>query len=95
MKAHGNMCTQPNPRISWSREQVQAKKGPCGLTKSAKMEQSSSPKKGPSKELKVGKPAFVHPNQKEQLETHTRELSLWEWTKDCPFSFLPLFAWRE
>ena len=26
------------PRISWSREQAQAKKGPCGPTKSAEME---------------------------------------------------------
>ena len=32
------------PRISWSKEQAQAKKGPCGPTKSAEMEQSSSPK---------------------------------------------------
>ena len=34
------------PRISWSREQAQAKKGPCGPTKSAKMEQSPA-QKGP------------------------------------------------
>ena len=34
------------PRISWSREQAQAKKGPCDLTKSAKMEQSPT-QKGP------------------------------------------------
>ena len=31
-------------RVSWSREQAQTKKGPCGPTKSAEMEQSSSPK---------------------------------------------------
>ena len=60
MKAHGNMCTQPNPRIS-CREQAQAKKMPCGPTKSVEMKQSSSPKKGPSKELKVDKPTLVHP----------------------------------
>ena len=36
-------------RISWSREQAQAKKGPCGPTKSAKMEKSSS-LKGPQQE---------------------------------------------
>ena len=32
------------PRISWSKEQAQAKKGPCAPTKSVEMEQSSSPK---------------------------------------------------
>ena len=31
-------------RILWRREQTQAKKGPCGPTKSAEMEQSSNPK---------------------------------------------------
>ena len=49
------------PRISWSREQAQSKKGPCGPTKSAKMEQSSSPKRVPSKRLESGQPALVHP----------------------------------
>ena len=59
MKAHDNMCTQPNPRISWSREQAQTKKGPCVPTKSVEIEQSFSlKKKGPSKELKVGKLAL-------------------------------------
>ena len=33
------------PRISWKREQAQAKKGPCGPIKGAKMKQSSSPKR--------------------------------------------------
>ena len=34
------------PRISWSKEQAQAKKGSCGLTKGAEiMEQSSNPKR--------------------------------------------------
>ena len=33
------------PRISWSREQAQTKKGSCGPTKSAEIEQSSSPKR--------------------------------------------------
>ena len=76
MKAHGNMCTQPNPRISWNREQAQAKKGSCGPTKSAEMEQSSSPKKVPAKNWKwANQPLFI-PNQKELLETHTREPSL-------------------
>ena len=37
------------PRISLSRKQAQAKKGPCGPTKSAEIEQSSSPKKVPTK----------------------------------------------
>ena len=32
-------------RISWRREQAQVKKGPCGPTKGAEMEQSSSPKR--------------------------------------------------
>ena len=48
-------------RISWSREQAQAKKGPCGPTKSAKMEQSSSPKRTLARGLKVGdQPLFIH-----------------------------------
>ena len=34
-----------SPRISWSREQAQAKKGPCGPTKSTEMGQSSNPKR--------------------------------------------------
>ena len=47
-------------RISWSREQAQAKKGPCGSTKSAKMEKSSSPKRSPARGLKVGnQPLFI------------------------------------
>ena len=33
------------PRISLSKKQAQAKKGPCGPTKSAEMEQSFSPKR--------------------------------------------------
>ena len=32
---------------------------------------------------------------KRQLETHTKEPSLWEWTKDCPINFLPPSAWHE
>jgi len=47
-------------RISWCRKQAQAKKGPCGLTKSVEMEQSSNPK-DPSKRLESGQPTFVHP----------------------------------
>ena len=52
------------PRISWSREQAQAKKGPCGPTKSAKMEQSFSPKRSPARGLKVGNQPLFIPNQK-------------------------------
>ena len=33
------------PRISWKREQAQAKKGPCGPNKGVEMKQSSSPKR--------------------------------------------------
>ena len=33
------------PKISWKREQAQAKKGPYGLTKGAEMKQSSNPKR--------------------------------------------------
>ena len=32
---------------------------------------------------------------KRQLETHIREPSLWEWTKDYPISFLSPPTWRE
>ena len=33
------------PKISWRREQAQAKKGPCGPIKCAEMKQSSNPKR--------------------------------------------------
>ena len=59
-------------RISWSREQAQAKKGPCGLTKSAKMEQSSSPKRSPTRGLKVGNQPMFIPNQKTTRDTYKR-----------------------
>ena len=39
-------------------------------------------------------PLFI-PNQKEQLGTHTRELSLWEWTKGCTINFLSPSTWHE
>ena len=48
-------------RISWRREQAQAKKGPCGPNKSAEMEKSFSPKRSPSKRLESGQPALIHP----------------------------------
>ena len=32
---------------------------------------------------------------KRQLKTHTKEPSLWEWTKGYPINFLPPSAWRE
>ena len=51
-------------RISWSREQAQAKKGPCGLTKSARIEQSSSPKRTLARGLKVGDQPLFIPNQR-------------------------------
>ena len=47
-------------RISLSREQAQAKKGPCGPTKSAEMKQSSNPKRSLERGLKVGnQPLFI------------------------------------
>ena len=52
------------PRISWSREQAQAKKWPCGPNKSAEMEQSSSPKRSPARGLKVGNQPLFILNQK-------------------------------
>ena len=51
------------PRISGSREQAQAKKGPCDPTKSAEMEQSSSLKRSPIRGLKVGNQPLFIPNQ--------------------------------
>ena len=41
------------------------------------------------KGLRVDNQPLFITNQKEKLETHTREPSLWEWTKGCPISFLP------
>ena len=32
---------------------------------------------------------------KKQLESPTRELSLWRWTRGCSISFLPPSTWRE
>ena len=81
-------------RISWSKEQAQAKKGPCSPTKSAEMEQNSSPKRSLARGLKVGnQPLFIL--TKKQLETPTREPSLWEWTRGYPIGFLPTSTWRE
>ena len=51
------------PRISWSREKAQAKKGTCDSTKSAEMEQSFSPKRSPARGLKVGNQPLFIPNQ--------------------------------
>ena len=42
-----------------------------------------------------GEQSLFIPNQKEQLGTHTREPSLWEWTKGCPINFLSPSTWRE
>ena len=63
------------PRISWSREQAQVKKGPCGPTKSAEMGQSSNPKRS----QKVARKWATSPCSsltKVQLEAPTREPSL-------------------
>ena len=76
MAKHVSNAHFVGPRISWSREQAQAKKGSCGPTKSAEMEQSASPKRSPARGLKVGNQPLFIPNQKEQLDTHTREPSL-------------------
>ena len=59
-------------RISWKREQAQAKKRPCGPTKNAKMEESSSPKRSPARGLKVvNQPLFI-PNQKTTRDPYKR-----------------------
>ena len=47
------------------------------------------------RQRRVGKQPLFIPNQKKQLGTHTRERSLWGWTKGCPISFLSPSAWRE
>ena len=60
------------PKISWSREQAQAKKGSCDPTKSAKMEQSSSPKRSPTRGLKVGNQPFFILNQKTTRDPYNR-----------------------
>ena len=60
------------PRISWSREQAQVKKGPCGPTKSAEMEKSSSPKSSPARGLKVGNQPLFIPNQKTTRDPYKR-----------------------
>ena len=59
-------------KISWSREQAQAKKGPYGPTKSAKMGQSSSPKRSLAKGLKVGNQPLFIPNQKTTRDPYKR-----------------------
>ena len=62
-----------------------------GLKELAQSKKTSTEGKG----LRVGKQSLFIPNQKGQLETHTKEPSLWEWTKGCPINFLPPSAWRE
>ena len=64
------------PRISWSREQAQAKKGPCGPTKSGEMEQSSSPKRSPARGLKVGNQPLFIPNQSTTRDPYKRNKPL-------------------
>ena len=59
-------------RISWSREQAQAKKGLCGPTKSAEMEKSSNPKRSPANGLKVGNQPLFIPNQKTTKDPYKR-----------------------
>ena len=59
------------PRISWSREHAQAKKGPCGLTKGAEMEQFQ-PKKVPTRGLKVGNQPLFIPTQKATKDSYKR-----------------------
>ena len=49
-------------RISWRREQAQVKKGPCGPTESAEMEQSYSLKRSTGRDLKVGNQPLFIPN---------------------------------
>ena len=60
------------PRISWSREQAQAKKGPCGPTKSVEMEQSSNPKRSPARGLKEGNQPLFIPNQSTTKDPYKR-----------------------
>ena len=56
-----------SPRNSWTREQAQAKKGPCGATKGVEMKQSFSPKRSQQEEqafedeLGVIPSVFYHP----------------------------------
>ena len=57
------------PRISWSREQAQAKKGPSGPTKSVEIEQSSN---SPESGLKVGNQPLFIPNQKTTRDPYKR-----------------------
>ena len=60
------------PRISWSKEKAQAKKGPCGPTKSAEMEQNSSPKRALARGLKVGNQPLFTPNQRTTGDPYKR-----------------------
>ena len=86
------------PRISWRREQAQAKKGPCGPTKGSKMKQSYSPKRSQQEAWKWATSpcsSLVHPLPKKQLEPPIRGPSLWGWIRGCPINFLPPFTWRE
>ena len=64
------------PRISWSKEQAQTKKGLCGPTKSAEMEQSSSPKRSLERGLKVGNQPLLILNQSTAKSPYKRTKSL-------------------
>ena len=59
-------------RISWSKEQSQAKKGPRGPTKSPEMEKNFSPKRSPAGGLKVGNQPLFIPNQKTTRDPYKR-----------------------
>ena len=64
------------PRISWSKEQAQTKKGLCGPTKNADMEQSSSPKRSLERGLKVGNQPLLILNQSTAKSPDKRTKSL-------------------
>ena len=81
-------------RISWSREQTQAKKGPCGTTKGVEMKQSFSPKKSQQEAWKWAT-SPCSSLTKETTRAPTRGASLWGWTRGYPISFLPPSNWRE
>ena len=75
MKTHGKCVVQDVHNLA-------QRTSPCkqaqNKTKKQKKKQKKKKKKTPAggKGLRVGNQLLIIPNQKEQLETHTRELSL-------------------
>ena len=70
-------------------------KSPWGIKTHGNMRTQLSPCEQETPAEGKGEQPLFSPNQKKQLGTHTREPSLWEWTKGYLRNFLSPPTWRE